>query len=240
MNRLEELLKVSKDAVFELCLRVPIDELEGFFEAYVEFRFLLASRTFMDQLAEINDVPYSMSLDGLIKYSKMSINDRLIEASKNGDVRSVERMLASGTEGVAKRATGYNRVMFWAALGGYIEIVQMMLDRGADNYNGTMSNAAKGGHIEIVKLMLDSGATGYDGAMYNAAQNGHIKIVQMMLDRGADEYDWVMSAAAYGGHIKIVQMMLDLGANDYDGAIPEAADCGHMDIVKYLEEIKGL
>ena len=120
---MEELLKVSKDAVFELCLRVPIDELEGFFEAYVEFRFLLASRTFMDQLAELNDVPYSMDLDKLVEYSKMSINDRLVEASKNDDVRSVERMLASG-------ATDYNGAMYKAAYRGYVEIVEMMLDLG--------------------------------------------------------------------------------------------------------------
>ena len=67
MDNLQRLLEVSEDAVFELCLRVSIDELEGFFEAYPEFLFLLSNRVFMNKLAELNDVPYSMDLNKLIE-----------------------------------------------------------------------------------------------------------------------------------------------------------------------------
>ena len=48
-------------------------------------------------------------------------------------------------------------------------------------YNERMVEAAQNGHLEIVQLMLDKGATDYDSVMNVAAQNGHLEIVQLML-----------------------------------------------------------
>ena len=155
MDRLVSLLEVSEDAVFELCLRVPIEELEGFFIAYPEFLFLSSNRVFMNLLAELNDVPYSTELNKLIEYSKMNANKKLFEASKNGDIRSVERMIELVIKENVKLITNYNRAMYVAAQGGHIEIVQMMLDLGATNYNGAMISAAYGGHTEIVEYLKE-------------------------------------------------------------------------------------
>ena len=46
----------------------------------------------------------------------------------------------------------------WAAEGGHIDIVKLMLERGADNFYDIMYSASRGGHIDIVKLMLGQGA----------------------------------------------------------------------------------
>jgi hypothetical protein len=43
--------------------------------------------------------------------------------------------------------------MYGAALRGHKEIVQMMLDLGANNYDEAMANAAEGGHKEIVQMI---------------------------------------------------------------------------------------
>jgi ankyrin repeat protein len=43
-----------------------------------------------------------------------------------------------------------------------------------------MNNAAKYGHKEIVQMMLDSGANNYNAAMSSAAKYGHKEIVQMI------------------------------------------------------------
>lgn len=55
MDRLLKLYESSKDVVFELCLKISIDELEGFFDTkgvvyqtYPEFKYLLSNRMFMD------------------------------------------------------------------------------------------------------------------------------------------------------------------------------------------------
>jgi hypothetical protein len=43
-----------------------------------------------------------------------------------------------------------------------------------------MCSAARGGHKEIVQMMLDSGANNYDWSIANAALKGHKEIVQMI------------------------------------------------------------
>ena len=125
--------------------------------------------------------------------------------------------------------------MRWAARGGHIDIVQLMLERGANNFNQAMKYASKGGHIDIVQLMLDKGANDFNEAMEWAAIGGHIDIVQLMLDKGAnDDFEWTLIYAAKGGHIDIVQLMLDKGSNDFNLSMRFAAGGGHIDIVRLM------
>ncbi|RYP25338.1 hypothetical protein DL767_008433 [Monosporascus sp. MG133] len=118
----------------------------------------------------------------------------------------------------------------WAAEKGHKEIVQLLLDSGAeadvkDNDGETpLWRATRNGYKEIVQLLLDSGAEadmkGYDGRtpLWWATRNGHKEVVQLVLDNGAkaDAKDndgetplwWV---ARYGDK-EIVQLLLDSGA----------------------------
>ena len=130
----------------------------------------------------------------------------------------------------------YNWAMAYAAEGGHIEIVKLMLEKGANNYNLSMENAAYGGHMEIVKLMLEKGANDYNRAMEAAALSGHMEIVRLMLEKGANYYDWAMETAAGNGHIEIVRLMLEKGANDYNSAMSEAAYRGQIEIVRLMLE----
>ena len=70
-----------------------------------------------------------------------------------------------------------------------------------------MAYAAGGGHLAIVQLMVDRGATNYDLAMAAAARGGHLAIVQLMVERGATNYNGAMEAAARGGHVDIVELL---------------------------------
>lgn len=45
-----------------------------------------------------------------------------------------------------------------------------------------MASAAEGGHLELVKLMLEKGATGYNMTLLDAVRGGNIEIVKLMLD----------------------------------------------------------
>ena len=45
--------------------------------------------------------------------------------------------------------------MIYAAIGGYMDIVRLMLDRGANNYNEAVTVATEGEHIEIVRLIQE-------------------------------------------------------------------------------------
>ena len=128
----------------------------------------------------------------------------------------------------------YNWAMLNAANGGHIDIVKFILEKGANNYNHTMVCAANGGHIDIVKLMLEKGANHYNKAMENAANGGHIDIINLMLEKGAYSYNSAMVCAARRGYLDIVKLMLEKGANNYDEAKKTAAKHGHIDIVNLL------
>ena len=101
-------------------------------------------------------------------------------------------------------------------------LVKLMLSLGANNYNQTMAYAARGGHMDIVKLMLSpsdfdpsregsksrrKGANDYNFAMEEAAEKGHMEIVELMLSLGANDYNEAMGNAARFGHREIVKLL---------------------------------
>ena len=51
-----------------------------------------------------------------------------------------------------------------AASNGYLNIVELMLEKGADDYNEAMTYAAASGHISIVELMLSHGANNFNSS----------------------------------------------------------------------------
>lgn len=71
------------------------------------------------------------------------------------------------------------------ALGGHMELVERMLEKGADPDMG-LAGAAAGGHMELVELMLEKGANPTDGLSV-AARGGHKEIVKLLLEKGADD-----------------------------------------------------
>ncbi|RYP80768.1 hypothetical protein DL770_006088 [Monosporascus sp. CRB-9-2] len=86
----------------------------------------------------------------------------------------------------------------WAAEKGHKEIVQLLLDSGAeadakdDNGRTSLSRTAEKGDKEIMQLLLDSGAEA-DAKdndswtpLFRAAERGHKEIVQLLLNSGAE------------------------------------------------------
>ena len=137
-------------------------------------------------------------------------------------------------------------LLYYVAKEGYIEVVEILLDRGADIHawnDNTLGVAAKNGHIEVVKLLLDRGAHTSvhavdDYALRWAAENDHIEVVELLLDNGADihvYHDCALRFAADKGHIELVELLLDHGANMHpmeDYAFRSAAEYGHIEVVK--------
>ena len=73
--------------------------------------------------------------------------------------------------------------------------------------------ASENGHVEIVKLLLKRGANVHaenDYALRWASVNGHIKVIELLLNNGADvhaDYGYAIRWASWNGHAKVVELL---------------------------------
>lgn len=119
----------------------------------------------------------------------------------------------------------------WAAFDGKLEMVKMLLKRGANPNAGKgttrsapIQQCANNGNIEILKALLEAGADvnathAGDGALGSAAINGHDEFVEVLLKVGAnvnqadDSGTTPLISAVAGRKLAIVKMLVVAGAN---------------------------
>jgi ankyrin repeat protein len=151
--------------------------------------------------------------------------DLLHHASRQGDLETVEMLLAMHVDPNSGKSEGVNP-LYIAAQNGHVEVVRALLAKG------TNPNQA-----------LDDGAT----PLLIAAQLGHVEVVRALLAHDGIEPNKQKSngvtpllIAAYDGNTKLVRALLDKGANPNlpmaDGATPlfVAAEKGYLEVVQEL------
>ncbi|CAI7647886.1 unnamed protein product [Penicillium discolor] len=134
---------------------------------------------------------------------------------------------------VSVQVDSYGNSLLAACSRGHKEIVQMLLQYGADitvqgkdEFHGNaLEVACHEGHDNIVQLLLDHGADAnaqggfYGNALQSACSEGHGHIVQILLEHGADvnaqggHYGNALRAASTRGNEKIVLMLQDYVAD---------------------------
>jgi len=99
-------------------------------------------------------------------------------------------------------------------------------------------NAAYEGREDIMNVMIQKGANDFYEIAKAAAKGGHMQIVEDMEKRGAGRYEEfeqdISEAAVEGGHLDIVIKMLETGIMNHQAIAEFAAEKGHLDIVKYM------
>ena len=126
---------------------------------------------------------------------------------------------------------------------GNIEVVRILLNRGADPNSTAMANNT---HTHTMSLSLLLNET---TPLIEACKNGHIEIVSLLLEKGADPQKIThvtdnppIIVACKNGYQDIVLLLLERGANpeSYDtNGIPLisiACSRGHLDVVRTLVE----
>jgi ankyrin repeat protein len=144
-------------------------------------------------------------------------------AARHGHLDVVTTLLAHSADIEAHDYRG-KTPLYDAAGGGKDEVVQLLLERGAEiepagGYDTPLECAALGGREAVVAMLLDRGAdpnrgrytTPLEAARENAA------VVRLLLDRGADvdlgTPDAPLVVACANGAVDVVAVLLDRGAD---------------------------
>ena len=77
----------------------------------------------------------------------------------------------------------YDAALYHAAFTGRMDIVKLMLDKGATNLNLATDGACLGGHADMVKFFTDKGVTNFGRSFITAAWCGNLNIVQLLMGK---------------------------------------------------------
>ena len=111
-----------------------------------------------------------------------NLNNKLIEAAKEGNLKEVERLLQKGADVHAYD----DYALRWASNNGHLEVVRLLLQNGADVHaknDYALRWASYNGHLEVVKLLLQNGADVHvdnDFVFRWASRNGHLEVVKLI------------------------------------------------------------
>jgi len=76
-----------------------------------------------------------------------------------------------------------------------------------------LENACQGGHMELVELMILKGAKNWDRGLEGACRGGDMKCVKLMIQKGTKNWDRGLQYAYAYGHFEIVNLMMQKGGN---------------------------
>jgi outer membrane protein assembly factor BamB len=148
--------------------------------------------------------------------SSAAVNEELWEAARSGDLARVTKALENGADVHAKTRYGATALTF-AADRGHVQIVKLLLDRGADvNAQDTFYEmraidiASMNKHTDVVLLLLERGSKGAGSVLAGAVQQGNAALVKAALASGDITRQNVSSAAVIAkrtGKSDILQLL---------------------------------
>ncbi len=88
---------------------------------------------------------------------------------------------------IPKDDLNWNYGLYGACKGGYLNLIKLMIEKGADNWNEGLSNACRVGNIDIVKLMIEKGADNWNEGLSYACRRVYLNLMNLMIEMGADK-----------------------------------------------------
>lgn len=132
-----------------------------------------------------------------------------------------------------------HRVLAEACKGGFVNMVELLIEFGADMTTGeALCCACNKGYTEIAALLIRRGAPICEDVLCVAVSQGYTEIVNLLINVGVDIGANGERALFYSiehGYIGIVQLLLDNYASNFlDKAYALSIESGYDDITKLL------
>jgi len=200
----------------EIFLTLDYTSLKTCFEVSLDWRKILKSESFQKKAKDVFAVELA------------SDHKKLAKASREGNTEVIMQLLSTDLLDINHAADGLTPLII-AAHKGRVNVVKLLLDRGADpNFKNEdedtpLHYAALKGHNWKSFLLLDRGA---DPSIKNEYGNtplhyaaDNLGTMQLLLDHGADpnikdaDGDTALHIAALRGHQDAMQVLLGKGAD---------------------------
>jgi len=99
---------------------------------------------------------------------------------------------------------------------GNIDLVNLMIEKGADDWDMGLIGACRGGNSELANYMIEKGAGYWNGGLEGACYGGNRELVDLMIEKGAGYWNGGLIGACEGGKRELAELMIEKGAtNDY-------------------------
>ena len=183
------------------------------------------------------------SISALGQTPKQELNDKFWEAVRRGDLAATTALLDQGADVNAKFRYG-TTALFKAAERGHVEIVKLLLARGADAtvkdtfYGATaMTWALDGDHLEVVNVLLAKDPEGVGDVLMTGVREGKPALVKIALATGNVKAETLTPALVVATDDKdkaeIVELLKKAGA-----VAPPAVDAAMLQsyVGKYKDE----
>jgi len=126
----------------------------------------------------------------------------------------------------------------YAAEEGHVDIVQLLIDAGAQDLGIALVGPSSNGNMAVIRLLVNNGADNFNDAIEFAAINGHVQVVDYFVSCGVTNLEQCLVLAAQNGHIEVIKLLINRGVNIVEAgryAIVAALRNGHQDIAALLE-----
>ena len=144
-------------------------------------------------------------------------------ASRRGDLHQVKRLLKAGVDVNANTRYGVTALGF-AADGGHLEVVKLLLESGADMqtqdsfYSATpLTRALSNGRLQVVELLLKEGSPGGGQVLLTAIRQRRQELIEAALVSGnltPNDLSEALKEARRMQDSVLVERLLGLGATD--------------------------
>ncbi|XP_067661962.1 ankyrin repeat domain-containing protein 50-like [Haliotis asinina] len=209
---------------------------------------------------EVVELLLSKRADGSLRYYN-HIN-MLLSACRKGDMEVVKFILSQNIVDVDSRGPWKKTPVMLAALYGYKEVVELLVEKGAnlslvnDRGRNILHVACLKGRLEVLKYTLSLSTVDINSRdvrqktpVMTAAESGQKEVVELLVERGAnlslvcDRGRNILHLACSRGHMEVVKYILSQNIVDINSRVGCKKTCamiagesGYKDVVELLME----
>lgn len=105
-----------------------------------------------------------------------------------------------------------NDTFLFACCKGQKDIVEQMIEKGANNWNKGLLYSCRIGYRDIAELMIKNGATNLDEALYEICKQGHTHMAKLLIENGAKNLIRALIRSCIYNNKEMILLLIEKGA----------------------------